>query len=244
MRNIAEAIGKSTGSVHNAFRVAKVPSHDLTMAIVSRLTLWVRDWGVGVDQDTGIDTALRRFERCWQQAQYEEEFLANQGDPPPMSDATRDLLYALSPECPVCGKTRQLLDIVAMEDPDGEQLPPAFRKTGLEPDAPNPWHLIRLCRGCQRRREVGELTEQQLREARFALDRRPGAARHYAAYLDQLLLGAEPVIDMNVAGSALAIIQADPEVSAEPYVLNHGQIKVDRTHGSLRWGQHECTDDH
>jgi hypothetical protein len=59
-----------------------------------------------------------------------------------------------------------------------------------------------------------------------------------------LLLGAEPVIDECVAGSALATIQVDPDLAAEPYVLNHGQIEVDRRHGSLRWGQYECTDDH
>ncbi|WP_329448227.1 hypothetical protein OG906_42490 (plasmid) [Streptomyces sp. NBC_01426] len=79
-------------------------------------------------------------------------------------------------------------------------------------EAPHPWLLIHLCPVCQRRRETGELTEQHLRAARFALDRHRGAARHYAAYLDQLLLGAEPALDMNIAGSALAIIKADPDM--------------------------------
>ncbi|MFD6970418.1 hypothetical protein [Streptomyces sp. NPDC059949] len=119
-----------------------------------------------------------------------------------------------------------------------------LRKTGLQLEAPNPWQLIHLCRGCRRRREARELTEQELRAAHFALDRRPGAARLYAAYLDQVLLGAEPVVDVNVAGSALAIIKADPETAATPYALDHGQIMVDRAHGSLRWGHHPCEDDH
>ncbi|MFI0990587.1 hypothetical protein [Streptomyces exfoliatus] len=247
IREIAEEIGRSPASVHNAFRLAKVPSHELAMAIIDRLTLRVRDWGVGVDRETGIEKALRRYERFWHQARHEEESLASQGEPPTMSEATRTLLYALSPECSVCQKTRQLRqlhDIVALEDPDERQLPPMLRKTGLQPEASNPWHLIHLCSGCQRRRESGDLTEQELRKARFALDRRPGAARHYAAYLDQLLLGAEPVIDGLVVGSALSIISADPDVAADPYVLNHGQIEVDRVRGSLSWGRYECTDDH
>ncbi|GGX99919.1 hypothetical protein [Streptomyces fructofermentans] len=247
VRELAKAVGKSASGVHNAFRLAKVPEQRLTMAIVDRLTLWVRDWGVGISQTAGIEKTLRRFERLWHQAKYEEEALAGQGEPPRMSDATRRLLFALSPECSMSHPTRQLPqphDIVALEEPAATKPPACLRKTGLQPESPNPWHLIHLCRGCQRRRETGELTEPELRAARSTLDRRPGAARHYAAYLDQMLLGAEGVIDMNVAGAALAIVKADPEMAATPYALNHGEVVVDRTHGCLQWGHHPCEDDH
>ncbi|WP_329448226.1 hypothetical protein OG906_42485 (plasmid) [Streptomyces sp. NBC_01426] len=43
IREIANATGRSITSVHNAFRLPKVPSHDLAMAIIGQLTLWVRD---------------------------------------------------------------------------------------------------------------------------------------------------------------------------------------------------------
>ncbi|UPZ34596.1 hypothetical protein MUK60_42920 (plasmid) [Streptomyces sp. LRE541] len=247
VRELAEAIGKSPSGVHNAFRLAKVPEQRLTMAIVDRLTLRVRDWGVGISQETGIEKTLRRFVRLWFQAKQEEEELAAQGKPPHMSDATRRLLFALSPECSMSHPTRQLHqlhDIVALEDPAAGKTPAFLRKTGLRPEAPNPWHLIHLCRGCQARRYTGELTEAELRAARFALDRRPGAARHYAAYHDQVLLGAEEVIDMNVVGRVQMIIKADPEVAAPPYTLNHGELSVDRAHGLLDWGDHPCEDEH
>ncbi|MFE9927243.1 hypothetical protein ACFYQA_38775 [Streptomyces sp. NPDC005774] len=247
VRELAKEVAMSPTGVHNAFRLAKVPEKRLTMAIVDRLTVWVRDWGVGISRETGIEKTLRQFERLWHQAKYEEEALVDQGEPLRMSDTTRRLLFALSPECSMSHPTRQLPqphDIVALEDPAVTKTPAFLRKTGLQPDFPNPWHLIHLCRGCQRRREAGELTETELRAARFALDRRPGAARHYAAYLDQMLLGAEGVVDMNVAGRALAIIKADPEMAVTPYALNHGEIVVDRTHGSLEWGHHPCEDDH
>ncbi|MER5567913.1 hypothetical protein ABT083_17145 [Streptomyces goshikiensis] len=98
-----------------------------------------------------------------------------------MSDATRRLLFALSPEDSMSHPTRQLPqphDIVALEDPAATK-PLAFLcKTGLQPESPNRRHLIHLRRSCQRRREAGELTEPELRAARFTLDRRPGAARH------------------------------------------------------------------
>jgi hypothetical protein len=247
VRELAEAIGKSPSGVHNAFRLAKVPEQRLTMAIVDWLTLRVRDWGVGISQATGIEKALRRFDQLWYQAKREEEALAVQGEPPRMSDATRRLLFALSPECSMSHPTRQLPqphDIVALEDPAAGRTPAYLRKTGLRPEAPNPWHLIHLCRNCRRRREAGELTEAELRAARFALDRRPGAARHYAAYHDQVLLGAEEAIDMNVLGRVQVIIMADPEVAAPPYTLNHGEVMVDRSRGSLDWGDHPCEDEH
>ncbi|MFF3018195.1 hypothetical protein [Streptomyces sp. NPDC057939] len=247
VRELAEAIGKSPSGVHNAFRLAKVPEHRLTMAIVGRLTLRVPDWGVGIRQETGIERSLHRFERLWHQAHREEEELASQGEPPRMSDATRRLLFALSPECTMSHPTRQLPqphDIVALENLAARRTPAFLRKTGLRPEAPDPWHLIHLCRGCQRRREAGELTEAELRAARLALDRRPGAARHYAAYVDQVLLGAEEAIDMNVVGRAQVIIMADPEVAARPYTLNHGELLVDRAHGLLDSGTHRCEDEH
>jgi len=246
VREMAEEIGKSSSGVHNAFRQVKVPDQRLTMAIVDRLTLRVRDWGVGISQEIGIEKALRKFGRLWFLAKQEEDELVAQGEPPRMSDATRRLLFALSPECSMSHPTRQLPqphDIVALEDPAAGKTP--AHRTGLRPEAPNPWHLIHLCRGCQARRGTGELTEAELRAARFALDRRPGAARHYAAYHDQVLLGAEEAIDMNVLGRVQVIIMADPELAAAPpYTLNHGELLVDRSHGLLDWGDHPCEDEH
>ncbi|MFI1066521.1 MULTISPECIES: hypothetical protein [Streptomyces] len=247
VRELAEAIGKSPSGVHNAFRLAKVPDQRLTMAIVDRLSLWVRDWGVGISRETGIENSICKFERLWRQAKREEEALAAQGEPPRMSAATRRLLFALSPECSMSHPTRQLPQphgIVALENSAARSTPAFLRKTGLRPEAPDPWHLIHLCRGCQRRREAGELTEAKLRAARLALDRYPGATRHYAAYVGQLLLGAEEAIDMNVVGRAQVIIMADPQVAALPYTLNHGELLVDRAHGLLDSGTHRCEDEH
>ncbi|MET9554551.1 hypothetical protein [Streptomyces sp. NPDC006645] len=244
---MAEEIGKSPSGVHNVFRLARVPEQRLTMAIVDRLTLRVRDWGVDISQETGIEKALRKLVRLWFQAKQEEEELAAQRKPPHTSDATRRLLFALSPECSMSHPTRQLPqphDIVALEDPAAGKTPAFLRKTGLRPAAHNPWHLTHLCHGCQARRDTGELTEAELRAARFALDRHPGAARHYAAYHDQVLLGAEEVIDMNVLARVQMIIKADPEVATPPYTLNHGELLVDRSHGLLDWGDHPCEDEH
>ncbi|MFJ3928537.1 hypothetical protein [Streptomyces sp. NPDC090022] len=226
-----------------------MPSYEVMEHIAGYLTQRVKDWGRDANHDDPISKELLRLEKLWHQAQAEADHVAAQGAPPVMSEYTRDLLYGLSPACSMCDQTRHLdrpYDIVVLEDPDEEEFAkfPALRRTGLEPEAPNPWRLLRLCRSCRRRRDAGEFTEQHLRDIRFALDRRTGAARHYAAYLDQILLGAEPVTDMNVAGSALAIIKADPETDASPYVLGHGQIKIDRTNGSLDWGQYPCEDEH
>ncbi|MFJ6486677.1 MULTISPECIES: hypothetical protein [unclassified Streptomyces] len=251
MRTIAAARGFSHGAVQNAFGLPKVPSYEVMEAVTGYLTEQVRDWGRDANHKDPIGKELLRLEKLWHQAQYEADRVAAQGAPPDMSEYTRDLLYGLSPACsiPTCGKTRELdrpYDIVALEDPDEEKFSqfPAMRPTGLSPQAPNPWLLLRLCRSCRRRRDAGEFTGQELREARYRLDRLPGAARHYAAYLDHILLGAEPALDMNVAGSALAIIMNDPEMAASPYVLGHGLIKVDRANGSLDWGRHPCEDEH
>jgi hypothetical protein len=244
-RNIAKSLdGRfSHTNIHNALSKPELPGFDVVMAVANQLAYRVRDWAPGIDPEVRLDRSDRRIARLWHEA-HEEAARANQGEPPPMADATRGLLHALSPECSVCHKTRQLLNIVLLEDPDPIPWPPGFRKTGWQPTAPDPWRLIRLCGRCQRKRKEGELTEQQLRNARFALDRRPGAARYYAAYADQILLGAEPALDTTVAALALNIVRNDPSLATAPYVLNHGQIKVDRTHGSLDWGEYECTDDH
>ncbi|MFD9722546.1 hypothetical protein [Streptomyces sp. NPDC059072] len=61
---------------------------------------------------------------------------------------------------------------------------------------------------------------------------------------EQILLGAEPILDVDVAGSARAIVRADPETAASPYVLAHGKIRVDRAEGSLSWGRNPCEDEH
>lgn len=245
-RNIAASLTSGFGhaTVYNAFSKPELPSFDVVTAIACELAGRVRDWPPGANPEEWVDKTDRRIARLWHEARYEEDAHVRQNEPPLLSDATRGLLHALSPECSVCQETRQLVSIAAMEDPDPVPWPPGFRKTGCQPEAPNPWRLIRLCLRCQRRRKEGELTEQQLRDARSALDRSPDAARHYAAYLNQILLGAEPALDMNVAALALRIVKADPSLAADPYVLHHGQIKVDRTHGSLRRGQYECTDDH
>jgi len=245
-RGIAKSLGGRPGhtTIHNAFTKAKLPSLGVVTAVALQLAERARDLGTETDREESLDNIDRRIDRLWKQARYEEDARANEAEPPPMSDATRGLMHALSPECSVCGETRQLLDIVLMEDPDRTPWPPEFRKTGEQPVAADPWRLIRLCRKCQRNHQEGELTEQQLRASRSALDRRPGAARHYAAYLDQILLGAESAIDSRVAALAARIVRADPSLAAAPYVLNHGQIKVDRAHGSLNWGQYECMDDH
>ncbi|MFI6620198.1 hypothetical protein [Streptomyces sp. NPDC050528] len=245
-RDIAKRLDGRFGhtTIHNAFSKPELPSFKVVSAIALQLADRVRDFGPGTDREESLDNIDRRIDRLWKEARYEEDARANQAEPPPLSDATRGLLHALSPECSVCEETRQLLDIVLMEDPDPTRWPPGFRKTGEQPEAPDPWRLIRLCRRCQRNHQEGELTEQQLRAARAALDRRPGAARHYAAYLDQILLGAEPAIDARVAALSVAIVRADPRLATNPYALNHGRIQVDRAHGSLSWGQYECTDDH
>ncbi|MDT0567067.1 hypothetical protein RM704_06175 [Streptomyces sp. DSM 3412] len=112
------------------------------------MTLQVRDWGAGISEATGIEKTLRRFERLWYQVKYEEEALVDQGEPPRMSDATRRLLFALSPECSMSHPTRQLPqphDIVTLEDSAATKPPAFLRRTGLQPDFPNPWHLIYLC---------------------------------------------------------------------------------------------------
>lgn len=245
-RDIAKSLeGRfSHTTIHNAFSKAELPSFDVVTAVALELADRVRDLGPGADREERLDNTDRRIGRLWKEARYEEDARVNQAEPPPLSDATQGLLHALSPECSVCEETRQLLGIVLMEDPDPTPWPSGFRKTGEQPEAPDPWRLIRLCRRCQRNYQEGELTEQQLRTARSALDRRPGAARCYATYLDQILLGAEPAIDARVAVLALTIVRADPTLAADPYVLSHGQIQVDRAHGSLSWGQYECTDDH
>ncbi|MGX1913094.1 hypothetical protein ACWIID_30220 [Streptomyces phaeochromogenes] len=245
-RNIAKSLDGRFAhtTIHNAFSKPELPSYDVVIAVAGQLAGRVRNWGPGADAQERLDRADRQIDRLWHEAQCEEAARANEGESPPLADATRGLLYALSPECSVCQETRQLLNIVPLEDPDPVPWPPRFRKTGWQPDAPNPWRLIRLCGRCQRKRREGELTEQQLRDARYALDRRPGVARYYAAYVDQILLGAESALDMTVTALALHIVKGDPSLAAAPYVLNHGQIKVDRTRGSLTWGRYECTDDH
>ncbi|WP_338899899.1 hypothetical protein WBG99_33240 [Streptomyces sp. TG1A-60] len=247
VRRIADGISRATGTVHNAFSKPELPRHEVVMAIVNYLAELMRYRPNANPEEEG-DKIDRRVDRLWQEARYEEEEALARADQaeswPPLSDATRGLIHALSPECCVCGETRRLLDIILLEDPDTVPWPPGFRKTRWEPAAPNPWRLVRLCGKCQRGRRSGELTEQQLRDARSALDHRPGAARHYAAYLDQILLGAEPALDTSVAALALAVVQTDPSLVTAPYVLSHGRIKVDRARGSLSWGQYGCTDDH
>lgn len=250
VREIANARGLSHASVHNAFKNPKVPSHDVMEAIAGHLTLRVKDWGLDASHDDPISKELQRMETLWRRARDEADRGAAPGAPQGTPEYTRDLLRGLSPACSVCDKTRELdrlHDIIVLKDPHQKKFPITALRRRIRHrrlQASNPWLLLRLCRSCRRRHDAGEFTDQELRQARLALDKRPGAARHYAAYLDHILLGAEPVIDMNIAGSALAIVKADPEIDTSPYVLGHGAIKVDRTNGSVQWGQYPCEDEH
>lgn len=50
-------------------------------------------------------------------------------------------MFALSPECSVCHKIRQLPqphDLVALEDPAKQKLPAALRNSPLQPKPPIP----------------------------------------------------------------------------------------------------------
>ncbi|MFJ6761102.1 hypothetical protein ACIQNK_39625 [Streptomyces sp. NPDC091273] len=250
MREIARARGLSHAGVHNAFKNPRVPSRDVMEAIAGYLTMRVKDWDQDADHDDPIGKELQRLDTLWRRAREEADRGTAPGALQHTPGYTRDLLRGLSPACSVCDKTQELdrlHDIVALKDPSPKKFSPTALRRLIRyrrQKASNPWLLLRLCLSCRRRQDAGEFSDQELREARLALDRRPGAARHYAAYLDQIFLGGERILDMNVASSALAIVKADPETATSPYVLAYGKIRVDRTGGSLSWGQYSCEDEH
>jgi hypothetical protein len=112
----------------------------------------------------------------------------------------------------------------------------------------NPWNMLRLCRdyvhrsGCHDRQERGEITEQDVRAARAALDLLPGADRAYGAFLDQgLQVGNRKLpIDMNAISAAMTRLVAPAQQdSRESYLLRQGSILVDRAHGSISWGNYD-----
>ncbi|WP_331752408.1 hypothetical protein [Streptomyces chartreusis] len=176
---------------------------------------------------------------------------------PPLPQRAEDLIKQLSPECSFCGTTARELQIAHIVD-----WPQTRRLVEAEPskkDMPlratlmfhNPWNMLRLCRdyvrrsGCHDRQEQGEITEQDVRAARAALDLLPGADRAYGAFLDQgLQVGNRKLpIDMNAIGAAMTrLVAPAQQAGREGYLLRQGSILVDRAHGSIRWGNYNDSD--
>ncbi|MCX5410246.1 hypothetical protein OHA37_00490 [Streptomyces sp. NBC_00335] len=66
IRELAEPVGKSPTGVHNAFRLAKVPEHRLTMAVVDRLLFELLDTllrDVGVCAGRAVPDGVRARSR-------------------------------------------------------------------------------------------------------------------------------------------------------------------------------------
>lgn len=179
---------------------------------------------------------------------------------PSLPPDTERLIHALSPECMICGTTARKLEIAHILDwPTVRRLTemhPLFGKDDHDPQRAalmfhDPWNMGVLCRdrahqsGCHDRQEGGKITLDQIRQARAALDRQPGADRLYGRYLDQSLVEERRQfgLDMNVIANVL-IILSDAAVGTEPspYVLKHGTVKVDRVRAAMQWGQYDCPD--
>ncbi|MFE5492985.1 hypothetical protein ACFQ7Z_23960 [Streptomyces virginiae] len=206
----------------------------------------------------GLDVQLRMGSRAaWRarDAQRQEEWAAMKR--PPLPRRVEDLIKQLSPECSICGTTALELTIAHIVDwPQTRRLVEA---ESLQNDMPlratlmfhNPWNMLRLCRdyvrrsGCHDRQERGEITEQEVRAARAALDLLPGADRAYGAFLDQgLHVGNRKLpIDMNAIGAVMThLIAPAQQADQKRYSLKQGAITVDRAQGSIRWGHYDHDD--
>ncbi|WP_199834672.1 MULTISPECIES: hypothetical protein [unclassified Streptomyces] len=206
----------------------------------------------------GVDVRLRMGPRsAWlaRDADRQAEWKAMKR--PPLPQRVEDLIKQLSPECSLCGTTARELQIAHIVD-----WPQTRRLVEAEPsnkDMPlratlmfhNPWNMLRLCRdyvhrsGCHDRQERGEITEQDVRAARAALDLLPGADRAYGAFLDQgLQVGNRKLpIDMNAISAAMTHLVAPAQQDGrEGYLLRQGSILVDRARGSISWGNYNESD--
>ncbi|MFJ3616188.1 hypothetical protein [Streptomyces hydrogenans] len=179
---------------------------------------------------------------------------------PPLHPDTQRLIHALSPECMICGTTARKLEIAHILDwPTMRRLietHPMFGKDDRDLQRAalmfhDPWNMGVLCRervhssGCHDRQEEAKITLEELRQARAALDRQPGVERLYRRYLDQSLIEERRRfgLDMNVMARVLMLLsQAAKGTEPSPYVLKHGEVRVDRVLGGLWWGQHDCPD--
>ncbi|MFJ1957793.1 hypothetical protein ACIOGT_32385 [Streptomyces microflavus] len=77
------------------------------------------------------------------------------------------------------------------------------------------------------------------------MDRQPGAERLYGRFLHQSLVEERRKygLDMNVMARVLALLsEATKGTDPAPYVLKHGEVRVDRVLGGMWWGQHDCPD--
>ncbi|MFI8164483.1 hypothetical protein ACIF6I_35425 [Streptomyces microflavus] len=206
----------------------------------------------------GVDVRLRMGPRsAWRARDADRLAEWNAMKRPPLPQRVEDLIKQLSPECSFCRTTARELQIAHIVD-----WPQTRRLVEAEPsnkDMPlraalmfhNPWNMLRLCRdyvhgsGCHDRQERGEITEQDVRAARAALDLLPGADRSYGAFLDQgLHVGNRKLpIDMNAISAAMAHLVAPAQQNGrESYLLKQGSILVDRARGSIGWGNYNDSD--
>lgn len=179
---------------------------------------------------------------------------------PPLHPDTERLIHALSPECMICGTTARKLEIAHILDwPTIRSLietHPLFGKDDHDLRRAalmfhDPWNMGVLCRdkrhrsGCHDQQEDSRITTEQVRRARVELDRQPGAERFYGRYLDQSLVEERRRfgLDMNVMARVLALLsEAAKGRDPDPYVLKHGEVRVNRVLGAMWWGEHDCPD--
>ncbi|WP_240679427.1 hypothetical protein [Streptomyces sp. B29(2018)] len=179
---------------------------------------------------------------------------------PPLHEDTKRLIHALSPECMICGTTARKLEIAHILDwPTIRRLTethPLFGKDDHDLQRAallfhDPWNMGVLCRerlhraGCHDKQEDFRITTEQVRRARGVLDRQPGAERFYGRFLDQSLVEERRRfgLDMNVMARVLALLsEAAKDSDPAPYVLKHGEVRVDRVLGGMWWGEHDCPD--
>ncbi|MEW2522317.1 hypothetical protein [Actinacidiphila alni] len=179
---------------------------------------------------------------------------------PDLHPDTERLIHALSPECMICRTTTRKLEIAHILDwPTVRRLAethPLFGKDDHDLRRAalmfhDPWNMGVLCRerrhrsGCHDQQEAFKITTEEVRQARIALDRQPGAERLYGRFLDQSLVEERRKygLDMNVMARVLALLsEATKGTDPAPYVLKHGEVRVDRVLGGMWWGQHDCPD--
>lgn len=211
----------------------------------------------------GVTVILRLGSRAAWRTRQERRRIAWEGAKakrPPLPPDTERLIHALSPECMICHKTVRKLEIAHLLDWPTIRCVVETHPLWLKGDNDmqraallfhDPWNMGVLCRerahrsGCHDRQEIGEVTLEQLRQARAILDRQPGVERLYGRYLDQSLIEERRRfgLDMNAMGRVLAFLARKAKgAESSPYALKHGTIKVDRGQGVLSWGQHDCTD--
>jgi hypothetical protein len=211
----------------------------------------------------GVTVILRLGPRAAWRTRQERRWIAWEGAKakrPPLPPDTERLIHSLSPECMICHRTVRKLEIAHLLDWPTIRRVVETHPLWLKDDNDmrraallfhDPWNMGVLCRerahrsGCHDRQEIGEVTLQQLRQARAALDQQPGVERLYGRYLDQSLIEERRRfgLDMNAMGRVLALLaQKAKGGESSPYVLKHGTIKVDREQGALLWGQYDCAD--